>query len=325
MNGWSRHEVAVVAEAVRRAPSVHNTQPWVVEFHDGGIALFERLDLTLPQHDPAGRDRLISCGAALANVVLALRILGRDTRTSLFPDPLRPDQVARIAVTGRRQPSTLDRDRYAAIPLRRSHRGPFTGRLVPEDLCHALVSATAAGGVQVRPVGRPGETAAVAGLLDHSALALRQDRGYQRELAAWTNDRPDHHPGGGVPTPTPTYDTLPWAGLVRTTTSLPDLNTLAARLDREHLLLVQTPDDGPADHVHAGQAVQDTWLAVTHAGLAGAVLTQPLHVPEVRAGLIERLGLPGFPQALLRFGYPAGTTPRSPRVPVADLIREEFP
>jgi hypothetical protein len=40
------------------------------------------------------------------------------------------------------------------------------------------------------------------------------------------------------------------------------------------------------------------------ADVAGSVLTQPLQVHEVRVGLIEGLDLAGFPQALLRFGYP---------------------
>lgn len=318
---WTKDEITVAVAAMRRAPSVHNTQPWVLEFHDGFAALFERLDLDLRWHDPTGRDRLMSCGAALANLVLAVRILGRDPQTSLFADPARPDEVARVLAAGRCAPSDRDWELYSTIPWRRSHRSPFTAEPVPDDLRHALVAAATAGGVQLRPVGGIEESTLVAGLLDHGALMLRQDRGYQRELSAWTNTRPDHRPGGGIPAPTPAYDTLPWAGLVRATTSLPDTNTLAARLDREYLLLVETPDDGPRDHVLAGRAIQDTWLAATVAGLAGSVLTQPLQVREVRAGLIERLGLAGFPQALLRFGYPADAAPRSPRVPLAELIR----
>ncbi len=323
MTSWTRGEIAVLANAVRRAPSVHNTQPWVLEFHDGSISLSERLDLSLQRHDPTGRDRLISCGAALANLLLALRILGWETEALLFPNHVRPDEVARVAATGRCAPSDVDWARYAAIPTRRSHRGPFAGTPVPEDLRHHLVAASAAGGEQVRPIAGLEESSVVAGLLVHTGLVLRGDRGYQQELSAWTNTPPDHRPGGGLPPPVPTYATLPWAGLIRANTAVPDVNTLAARLDREYLVLVETPDDGHRDHVLAGQAIEETWLAATAAGLAGSVLTQPLHVSEVRAGLIERLGLAGFPQALLRFGYPASAAPPSPRVPIAELIRSD--
>jgi nitroreductase len=74
--------------AATRAPSVHNTQPWVLELPDEGRAeLYERLDRTLPRHDPLGRDRLISCGAALTHVLLAMRVLGWVPETTLFPEP----------------------------------------------------------------------------------------------------------------------------------------------------------------------------------------------------------------------------------------------
>ena len=324
MTSWTKGEIAVMAGAVRRAPSVHNTQPWVLEFHDGHISLFERLDLTLQHHDPTGRDRLISCGAALANLLLAVRILGWDAEPLLFPNRNRPDEVAWVVVAARRAPSDVDWARYAAIPWRRSHRGPFAGTQVPDDLRYQLVTAATGGGAQVRPIHGLEESTVVAGLLVHTGLVLRGDRGYQRELAVWTNSRPDHRPGGGVPVPDLANATLPWAGLVRPSTIVPDTNTLAARLSRESLLLVETSYDGHHDHVLAGRAIQETWLAASCAGLVGSVLTQPLQLAEVRAGLIERLGLAGFPQALLRFGYPVGAAPSSPRVPVADLIRPEM-
>lgn len=321
MTSWTKGEITVVASAVRRAPSVHNTQPWILEFHDGTISLFERLDLSLPWHDPTGRDRLISCGTALANLVLATRILGWDSETLLFPRREHPDEVARVIATGRRAPSDVDWETYSTIPWRRSHRGPFLPKPVPEDLRHALVAAASAGGVQLRPVRGPAEAIVLAELLTHTGLVLRNDRAYQRELALWTNERPDHHPGGGIPALAKGVATLPWAGLVRSNTSVPDRNVLAARLDQEYLLLLETPDDSHRDQLLAGRAIQDTWLAACREGLAGSVLTQPLHLAEVRAGLIERLGLAGFPQALLRFGYAEDAGPRSPRVPLTELIR----
>jgi nitroreductase len=320
MTAWTRGEIAVIGVATGRAPSVHNTQPWELEFRDAGISLFERLDMSLPRHDPTGRDRLMSCGAALANLMLAVRIFGWDADALLFPDRTRPDELARVVVAGRRAPSDEERARYSAIPRRASHRRPFGDRPVPDELRQAVAAAVSASGVRVRPVVGTGEYLAVAELLIHSALALRDDRGYQDELSAWTNTRPVYRPGG-VPGRTEKYDTLPWVGLVRETTQVPEPNVLAARLAGEYLLLLETPDDGPVDQLLAGRAMQEVWLAATHAGLAGSVLTQPLQVAATRAGLVERLGLRGFPQALLRFGDPVGVTPPSPRVPLADLVR----
>jgi nitroreductase len=311
MSDWTRGEIEVVAGAVQAAPSVHNTVPWELEFHHDdaqddahGASLFERFDRALPRHDPRGRDRLISCGAALENLVLAMRILGWAPELTLLPRPGRPDEVARVRAGTRQEPSDVDLARYAAIPHRHSVRRPFTGVPVEKATRDALVAASHTAGVEVRAIGGRDAADVLARVLGHAALVLKADRAYQRELSAWTATGPDPAPGAGVANVAGSVATLPWAGLVRRSTAVPDHATFAARLRRECLLLVETPDDGPLDQIRAGRAVQATWLAATAAGLAGSVLTQPLQVHEVRAGLIEGLDLAGFPQALLRFGYP---------------------
>ncbi|MFL6123615.1 Acg family FMN-binding oxidoreductase [Actinophytocola sp.] len=304
MSGWTSAEKQLITAATALAPSVHNTRPWVLEFHDEHISLYERLDRALPHHDPVGRDRLISCGAALEHVLLAARFLGRVVDIDPRHDRAHPDEVVRVTATGRAEPSDGDRRRYRAISARRSHRGEFAARPVERDLRRELLGGHDVDGVGLRPVTEPGEVAVLARLLNHSALVLRADRAYQRELAAWTAPVRDPSPGAGVSSATRRVATLPWAGLVRPTTAIPDVGFLADRLSRELLLLVQTPDDGRYDHVRAGMAAERTWLTATDAGLVGSVLTQPCQLHEVRAGLVESLSLAGFPQLLLRLGHP---------------------
>lgn len=303
MTGWTQGEKHLIAAAAAAAPSVHNTQPWMPEFHDEYVSLYERLDRALPRHDPLGRDRLISCGAALEHVLLAMRALGWVPDVKLRHDRSHPDEVARVAAAGRAVPSDVDLDRHRAITARRSHRKPFAARPLDGHMRRALLGAHRIDGVGLRVVSEPAEIAALAWLLNHSALLLRADRAYQRELAAWTAPVRQPLPGAGVSSATRRVSTLPWAGLVRRTTALPDIGFLADRLCREFLLLVETPDDGRFDHVRAGMAAEQTWLTAVAAGLAGSLLTQPFQLHEVRAGLVEALTLGGFPQLLLRFGH----------------------
>jgi hypothetical protein len=307
MTDWTFGEKSLVAGAAALAPSVHNTQPWVLEFHSNNeVVLVERLDRQLPRHDPLGRDRLISCGAALEHVRLAMCVLGWLPDVALRPDHTHPDEVARVTAAGRRAPSEVDMLWYGAITGRRSYREPFAARPVPAAVRRTLLTAHGVDGVGLRVVAEPAEVAALAGLLNHSALVLRADHAYQRELSAWTTTVRDPFPGMGLSSTTRRTATLPWAGLVRRTTAIPDVGFLADRLSREFLVLVETPDDGPLDHVRAGMAAERTWLAAVAAGLAGSLLTQPFQLHEVRAGLVEALSLNGFPQLLLRFGQPRG-------------------
>jgi hypothetical protein len=104
--------------------------------------------------------------------------------------------------------------------------------------------------------------------------------------------------------------------------------SLAARTDAVDLrerfeVVVPRHDRTGRDHLLAGMAMQRVWLtAVTH-GLVASVLTKPLHLPDVRAGLIERLQLAGYPQLILRLGYPVTATPAVPEH-IGELAEEHL-
>ena len=302
---WTPAERGLLRVVAELAPSVHNTLPWRIGYADDSrtLSLFERVDRALPHHDPLGRDRLISCGAALTNVLLTLRVLGWVPDVRLLPDPGEPREVARIGVTDRRAAGGDEIARYVAMSYRRSHRAPFLETPVDDAIVRRL-TAHGVDGVEIRQLPGRRDAEVLAKLLSHSASVLRLDLAYQRELNAWTAD--DEHPVGGAGVALlPRRDAaLPWAGLIRRSTAVPDRATLTDRFARECVLVIETPDDGPLDHVRAGMAMEAMWLTALTAHLACAVLTQPLQVPEVRAGLVEALSLSGFPQVLCRLGYP---------------------
>jgi hypothetical protein len=297
---WSSTEIGVLARAVSRAPSVHHSRPWALEAHGGLADLFERPEVVPPRHDPTGRDRMISCGAAVANLELAVRALGWDAAVTLFPAGAYPDLVARIVAAGPKDATSVEIEQYSAVFRRRSYRAPFSLHHVPRSLLDSLGEVAAAPGTEVRSVHRQADSAALAELLRHAAKVLRDDRVYQRELTAWTAQFPE---------PFQEPSTLSWTGLVRGGTRLPDDITLTERLLTEGLLVVCTDGDSRRDHLLAGLAMERIWLTALTQGLVGSALTQPLHVPEVRARLAERLGLPGHPQVILRFGYAVTATP----------------
>ncbi|WP_436498385.1 Acg family FMN-binding oxidoreductase [Actinokineospora sp. HUAS TT18] len=315
---WTQGEIALMAAAVSRAPSVHNTQPWVLEARGRTAALYERFDIRLPRHDPAGRDRLISCGAALTNLRLAVRRLGWSARWGQFGNPLRPDEVARVTATDRGTPTPWDMALFHAISARRSHRGRFAGPASAQDVA-ALKHSSTTPGLSAHVVAAT-EVGAIASRLRYAASVLQGDRAYLRELAAWTAELPLPD---GIPLANLPAGALPWTGLVNAATHIPDDDTLAARLGEESLLVLITVGDGRSDHLHAGMALQEIWLAATTRGLAASVLTQPLHLHEVRAGLIEAMELPGYPQAILRVGMPADVVPPTPRRPLGEVIRSK--
>ncbi|MCE7004658.1 nitroreductase family protein [Kibdelosporangium philippinense] len=318
MSFWAPGEVRLIFQAVAQAPSVHNIQPWVLELHERSVLLFERWDHAIPRHDPKGRDRLMSCGAALANLELAMRYLGWETTTTLFPDRAHPDLVASVSAVRPRTPTSTERDRYLAIPYRRSQRFKFDGEPLSADEIRAVRHSLAGERVSYHRVTGRQEAEAVATLSEHSAQVLRHDHRYLHELQALTIDRGKARLG--LPADRIAHGLF--GGLVHSGDPVPEHETLTSLIARECVFVVETVDDTSRDHVAAGKVIQLAWLTATRLGLAASLITQSLQVPEVRAGLSEKLQLPGFPHALMRFGRATRVPKPSPRRQFADVVRE---
>ncbi|VVJ21715.1 Uncharacterised protein [Amycolatopsis camponoti] len=308
-------QIGFLARAVSRAPSVHNSQPWQLGVRGTEVDLLERPGIELCRQDPFGRDRMLSCGTALTDLELAVRALGRDCHVEYRG---RADVVATVTIGRPRPASPRDFALYHAIARRRSHRRAFFGSRVPEGVRTAVAASGETTGVHVV---EPGRLDKLAELLGFATRVLREDRGYQRELELWTAHTHGWGAiGDGVPEDAMSPEALPVAGLVRRDTPVPDDVVLAERLAAENLLVVCTDGDAPADHLAAGAALQRIWLTATAKALVGSVLTQPLHLTGFRARLVSELALPGVPQAIFRFGYPAVPAAPSPRLPLGEVV-----
>ena len=126
-----------LVEVAARAPSVHNTQPWRFTVTGQAIELYADASRQLME-DLAGREMIISCGAALFGLRLAVRSLGYHPEAALFPEPGQRRLLARVRA-GRPAPMTSDeRAMLQAVPHRHTHRGAFEPGPLPGDLLDRL-------------------------------------------------------------------------------------------------------------------------------------------------------------------------------------------
>ena len=315
----SDEETSVLAEAARRAPSIHNSQPWRLRRISHGIEIFEDLSRSLPVIDPTGRDRLISCGAAVLNARVALRALGYQPKVSLLPDPLDATLVATVRAVGHRPASEDDVRLHQMIPLRHTHRRVYRSHVVAEDDLLELRRATSAEGARLSIADSPARRR-LAHLLRRAVVAQSADARLRDEVEHWVRREGRGHvdgiPSAALGTSPFPVDSLVHGGHRGT----PEVDEVEEELARSTVLVISTREDSRHDWVLSGLALERLLLTATAKGLVATFTDQPLQESSVRPEVAEALGIWGRPQVLLRIGRALVEAPATPRRPLHELF-----
>jgi hypothetical protein len=256
-------DIERIVEAVQEAPSIFNTRPWWFEFcPPDHVELWLRGNSgkNLPQGTAKGtakaraREYVISCGAALFDLRMTLRMAGHDPIVWLLPDPGRADPMRPPAllasveiITGRaRKPTIAEQELYEAIKRRHTSRWPYI-LPVPLPIIVDMEDAAAQEGAYLRLLHRR-----------EAKRWLRITREVDRSPAfkpPFTNFVSTANHG---PRPTNRYPpTRPNFWL-----------KVSQRFEKPQLMALSTDDDEPLDWLRAGQALQralltGTWYSVS--------------------------------------------------------------
>ena len=314
--GQAGYQTATAA----RAPSVHNTQPWRFRVGKYAIELYADPARKL-QMDPVGREMLISCGAALFGLRLAIRSLCYQPMIDLLPDPKRLRLLA-IARLGAAQPMTArERQLLEALPHRHTHRGPWDPGPLPAGLAAGIQHDALAEGAELVIIDRALSCHRLADII--AAAGRRQDLDpvAREEVLRWTRGAPDlaydgvpahafHAQAGRQPGQLPQRDFDLGRGLGLLPAGGPPPAATA---------VLVTSGDGRADWLRAGQALHRLLAHAASTWVFASLYTQPLEAAAIRTLIQDRLALPGHPQILLQLGL-AHTARATARRSPADMI-----
>ncbi|BCO34932.1 NAD(P)H nitroreductase [Mycobacterium heckeshornense] len=315
---------AVVKNAVWsacRAPSLHNSQPWQWVFDHRELRLY--LDPTrVMDSDQSGREALISCGAALDHLNVAMTAAGWQSHVKRFPKPGNLNHLASIQFTPLDHVTDDDRRRASALWARRTDRLPFMAPTDWDLVESALRRSLSGSPVHLDVV--PQDVRPQVAWGSQLAESLRQyDSRYHDELHWWTS-------------PFEISEGIPYSSLISGAESqrvdvergFPLTHRAERRSevpkDQSTILVLSTETDTRADALASGEALSTVLLECTLAGLATCPVT---HVTELKvtrdliAGLLdEELR----PQLLVRVGLAPATEeppPPTPRRPLTEVFR----
>ena len=319
----------LVAEA-RLAPSVHNIQPtrWRL-LGDGRLALVDANWVRAPVADPAGHDVLVSHGASLEGMSLALNCRGLAiTAMTTIEQPLSP-QFAALCSFAIRQGVAPD-PLADNVAHRMSWRGKFAA---PPDDAAPLVQLAVARDDLIC-IGDRRAIADIAGWADQAEFSFVHGDDYRAELLEWMRLSPDH--------PHYLLDGLNRDALamnaVEATAARYVLGSLFKPLDRLGIAASLLSDSAKTasaaaivlfcrpvgeDPLTTGRHFYRSWLEIDRAGLAACPISALADHPDFNDRL-RKLGKIGTDLRLVnvfRVGWPAKPLkPRHFRLPVDRLI-----
>lgn len=317
----SVRDAAGIIQMAARAPSSHNTQPWRFRVSPFAIDLIADRTRALPVNDPDDRELTISCGCALLNLRVAAAARGYRVQVQHLPDTQQPDGLARANLTPDADAASADAELAEWIARRRTYRRRFSPRSVDPATLEPLLDAARREGVWLRPLLTDDARHRAAGLVAEGDAIQWANPSWRRELAAWMHPQ---RRGDGLTVPALA---APMAQFVVRTF---DMGGGVGAKDRDlaeasPLLAVLGSDrEGPGDWLKTGQALQRVLLVGCRHGLQASYLNQPIQVASLRPKLQDVVG-GGFPQILLRFGYPMEEIPAAARRPIDEVMERGDP
>ncbi|RJO70936.1 nitroreductase [Nocardia panacis] len=297
----------------RRAPSAHNTQPWVLTYRSDRVEIGWDPARSLPASDPTGRDLMLGLGAFVECCLIVCADAG--LAMGFVPDP----GDRRIGYLEPAAQPYETRYRTEDVRRRASHRGAYRPGHI--DGFGVLADLAKSDGAQLRRL----DCHEVRLLLRAADRELFAAPAAVRELREWLRLSPHHAryrcdgltdaalslnriEATGLRTALAAYPTLRHAGLGRVLAAASN-GPLAGDGD---VIILQSG----RDTVESGRTLLRLWLELTRRGYASHPLSQIIDDPTTRARLATRLGVEA-PDRLLhiaRVGQPVGSPVRSHRL-----------
>lgn len=266
---FTDEEMTRLREAMDRAPSILNQRPWELQrVADDRVELYSVPDQRLGELLP--REVVISCGAALYNLRLAIRVAGRAPSVWLLPGlNLGSGLLTTVAsqrtllasvevMQGRPSPPTgAEQELYEALWLRRTYRWPYQYAPVPPPILVEMEIAAAHEHCWLRTLP-PGKRRQALRAVARANKKIKEEKKLAAKLSGL--NRAARTSFGPAPANQPPK-TRPDFWLENESELFEDrLRTPPIARRSTQLMGLSTDDDRPLDWLRAGEALQHALL-----------------------------------------------------------------
>ncbi len=306
------------------APSNHNTQPWHFILDGDSVTVCADRLRALPVVDPFDRELIMSCGAALFNLRVALSYFGLAYAITLFPSRADPDVLAHLRIVHDGHCDASLAPLFRAIARRVTTREIFADEPLPSLIQQQLADAAEAEGADVVCISSAPLRESLAELVAEADRVQFKDPRFRRELASWIHPRRRED---GMPALSAGMTVLLDLAAPLLTSVIRTFDLGGGLAAAHHalaagsplLICISTSTDDASAWLAAGQALERLLLVAANAGITASYLNQPIELTLLRERLGATLAMDAVPQLLLRVGR-GKPAPHSPRRPLAEVV-----
>jgi hypothetical protein len=306
-----------------RAPSLHNSQPWCWVAEGATLHLWADPRRLMPASDHTGRELMLSCGAVLDHLRVAIAAAGWESTTERFPNQDEPDHLATLQFRPMETVTKAHQLRADAIRRRRTDRlplgAPAAWPVLQSELRRAVIPYDV-----LLDVVADDERPQLAEASQLTERLRRYDTSYLSELRWWTSP----FESDATHVPESALVSTSEAARVDVARAFPPAGGGQRRAaidhDRSKILVLSTyHDDAPPDVLRCGEALSAVLLECTMAGMATCTLTHMTEMAQSRNIIAQITGTAGQPQLLIRVGRSPAHDQHvepTPRRPVTEIL-----
>ena len=265
--------------------------------------------------DPLGREMLISCGAAVFGLRLAVRSLGYLPQVELLPDPDRLRLLARVRLGAAVPITAREREMLEALPHRHTHRGPFEPGPLPAGLLAGLQHDALAEGATLAIVDRALAYEQLADIIGAAGRRQDLDPVARADVRRWSRSAAIPLATASPRSAFPAKATRQPGGCrsVTSTWAVASGCSTTGGPPPAATAVLLTPGDGRADWLRAGQALHRLLAHAASEWVFASLYSQPLEAAAIRAVIRDQPGAAGgAADAAATGARPYGSSHRSP-------------
>ena len=312
--------IKIIENAIK-APSGHNTQPWLFKVNNDSIEILPDMNKALPVVDPDNRELFISLGCAAENLCITASAMEYETEVIIT-------EKDTILINLNKVNNLIPNPLYKQIVLRQTNRSIYKRKVIPDNDLNILRDIPLEESISSY-FYENGTTAfkTIASFVHKGNEVQMDDPLFKNELKQWMrfNKKHQNKHNDGLSYAVFGAPNLPQLMAKRIISSFLNVSSqnksdMKKIESSSHFLLFTSDTNTIKDWINLGRSLERILLKSTELGLSHAYLNQPNEIKHLAKEMSEILDISNkYPTILLRLGY-GNKMPYSKRRSIESVI-----